>query len=143
MGMSATVYLISEEAYQAAHDGDLDSFDTSLDIDPIELDKAWHAIHYLITGDTELTLLKGGAEVVEEAYAHSPKLVAFIWKKIQEKTLEEFAASFSFDDFNKQEIYPNGWDETGYDYIENYLVSFLEFIELAVSRNEGLFIVIA
>ena len=143
MGMSATVYLISEEAYQAAYDEDLDLFDTSSDIDPIELDQAWHAIHYLITGDAELTLLSGGAEVTEEAFAHSPESVAIVWNAIQARGLEGFEKLYSHENFNEKEIYPNGWDETGFDYIKNYLTDFLKYIELAVSRNEGLFVVIA
>ena len=57
MGMDAHVYLISSEAFSAAVRGDIETFSAGCEGIVADLDKAWHAIHDLVTGDRELRFL--------------------------------------------------------------------------------------
>jgi len=62
MGVGARLHAISQEFYEAALAGDIN--DEMLPpgevIECVDLESAWHAMHYLITGDLSLTFLLGG-----------------------------------------------------------------------------------
>jgi len=55
MSLTATIYPISAAAYEAGRGGDLANFEPDV-ASGISLDKAWHAIHHLATGDDTLNL---------------------------------------------------------------------------------------
>lgn len=83
MGVRATVYSISADDYVRAEKGDA-SFQCDCEL---ELDKSWHAIHFLLTGDTELRFLADGVEVVEggdfSVTAHSPEAVVDLGERVE------------------------------------------------------------
>ncbi|MBK8545407.1 MAG: DUF1877 family protein [Caulobacteraceae bacterium] len=55
------MHLITGEAFSAASQGDLASFDA--EERRVDLDKAWHAISYLVTDDPDDQFLKGGVQL--------------------------------------------------------------------------------
>jgi Domain of unknown function (DUF1877) len=144
MGMSATVYLLSAHAYYAGVAGDMTAFQP--DENAVELDKAWHSIHVLVTGDATLRFLTTGVPLPgadETCELHSPDAITALSQRIGEATPSDLMKAFDTDTFNAQRIYPAPWDETGADYVAPYLHVFLETLRQAALTRHGLFVVIA
>ena len=75
MGVEASIHAISRASYAAAQRGDLSELEVDSSVEILDLDKAWHAIHYLLTGDSKLTFLLTGTQiedVEEHCEVHSP-----------------------------------------------------------------------
>jgi Domain of unknown function (DUF1877) len=101
----------------------------------LSLDKAWHGVHYLLSGSTEPTesplgqCVLGGTEVGEDlgygpARAFDPAQVARIAKALADPEAEREAADrFDAARMTDLQIYPFGWEEDDRAWL---LVSFRE-----------------
>jgi hypothetical protein len=64
LGLRANIWLVTPKTFEAAKRGDWENCAPCEDKTSVDLDKDWHAIHYLLTGDTKSTFLHtrcGGA----------------------------------------------------------------------------------
>lgn len=144
MGMTCTLYTLTPAAFAAAMDGDLEAFDTGEE--RLDLDKAWHAISYLVTGDASMDFLNGDVqlpEIAEQCEAHAPTSVAALNTYLSGTTSEALLSGFSADAFAEIGIYPDAWDETGSAFVRPHLEAFIRFVESTARKGLGLFSVIA
>jgi hypothetical protein len=118
----------------------------------LSLEKAWHGVHYLLTGssgedesDSPLGfLLEHGQPVGEDtgygpARALDPKTVKAIDAALSQISDDEFWSRFNPDDMNDQGIYPQIWDEDPSDLQDEYVGYFQElkqFIKNAAKRGD-------
>jgi hypothetical protein len=146
MGVRATIYLISPDAYQAAVRQDLAAFDTDHEI-AADLDKGWHAIHYLVTGDHEFRFLIGGVQleaVSEPCEAHSPESIAALNQRLAKTTAEVLMAKFDPELFNTHNIYQGPWNAAyKASYIHQHLTKFISVVRQAAEQGKGIFVVLA
>jgi hypothetical protein len=146
MGMTAYVHQITPHAFLAIQRGDEDGFAAGVSTARADLDKTWHAIHYLLTGSSDLAFLDGGIQfpgVSEPFEAHSPETVARLCKQVEGASASTLLAKYDADDFNAREIYPGQWDEIGPDYIRPYLQQFLVVVREAAEVGDGIAVLLA
>ena len=90
------------------------------------LDKAWHGVHYLLSGQTEpgpgalAQAVLGGTEFGEDDFGYGParflsvSQVAEIARELNRANLEaEMKTRFDPGQMNGMDIYPGGWDTAG------------------------------
>lgn len=96
----------------------------------VSLDKDWHALHFLLTGDDRMdeglvppplgnVVLGGTPTPFEASYGQvrllSPSEVREVAEALGAISLAELQSRFDPEDFTRREIYPNprpgGWDE--------------------------------
>lgn len=123
----------------------------------IDLDKAWHGIHFLLTGtnwagDPPMNfLLDGGTQVGDIDVGYGPARafhaaeVAAIDKAIQSISEEDLRNRFAPDKMMKEGIYPEIWDRDPEEddtlgYLLEYYSTLREFIHDAALRNVGVVI---
>jgi hypothetical protein len=125
------------------------------DSDPpnfLEVDKAWHGIHYLLTGDPEggsgpLALAVLGGKEVGDEVGYGParfvmpeevKAVATALEGIDEA---DFRTRFVPKEMAAAEIYPEViWEREGADalqYLVDYYIALLDFYRAAANRGDG------
>lgn len=143
MGLRATLYAISPEEHEQAVGGDPDfSVDVALD-----LDKAWHAIHVLLTGDTALRFLTDGATVLDAGdclvEVHAPDAVARLRDRLAAAPPAQLMQGFDADRFNAADIYPGRWDAPGEAYVADHLQRFADFVTAAATHGQALAVVLA
>ena len=118
----------------------------------IEVDKAWHGIHYLITGSPDagsepLSLaVLGGREVGDEigygpARFITPDQVAAIAEALSAISESDFRSRFAPKAMKRADIYPNViWERDGEEAVD-YLVGnyrpLVEFYKAAARRGDG------
>jgi hypothetical protein len=122
--------------------------------DEIDLDKAWHGLHYLFTGsawegdEPGCFLVRGGEDVADEEYGYG---LVRAFRAGQTRDIASFLASLSRDelarrfdpeDMTKLEIYPDViWTRTPADDDDplEYLISAFDDLQTFVSKtaNEG------
>jgi len=150
MSQLASIYLMSLDAYSCVLRGD-DAAIAAGDVEYVaELDKAWHAIHYLVTGDGdgEYTLLTGGVQmkgISEHCKAHSPDSIRALHHRLSSTSVPAIMANFDAEAFNAKEIYGGpGWDNSDWtrNYIEEHLKTFISVIGQAAGQNKGILVVI-
>ncbi|HLG97764.1 MAG TPA: YfbM family protein [Bryobacteraceae bacterium] len=96
----------------------------------LSIDKAWHGIHYLLSGETEpgRTLLSqavlGGTEIGEDITGYGPARyfdagrVAEISQELSRADLEnEMAARFDPARMSQLQIYPFGWEPSALNWL--------------------------
>ena|SRR5215467_2226924 len=144
MGLRASIYAISRASYAAALRGDLSfAVDESLD-----LDKAWHAIHYLLTGDSELNFLLTGTQIEdvdEHCEVHSPDSLRSLQLKLASISVAQIMSAFRVDDFNDRNIYPEGdqWTKDVAPYVAEHLDRFLRKLRELVDSELGMMVIIS
>ena len=128
----------------------IESFIDPEDDHGLEIDKAWHGIHYLLTGDAWageaplVNVILGGTEIGDDVgYGPARYLTAEEVKVVADAlhsiTPEQFRLRYSAEQLSQNEIYPNIWDDSDEDAIE-YLVAWYEdlrnyYIEAAANNN--------
>jgi hypothetical protein len=145
MGVRATINLISPAEYAAAVAQDFGAIST--DGRKMDLDKAWHAIHYLLTGNTDLRFLLEGVQcsmVSEIVEAHSPASIAKLSEGLSKASTRDLMARFQPDVFNANRIYPDPWEggSSEFDYIEENLACFVALVHEAAQAGKGIFVTI-
>lgn len=144
MGVSCNLYLITPEAFAAAAQGAWERFDA--EADHTDIDRAWHAISYLVTGKADPPFLDRGvqiANVSEHCEAHASAFVADLSQRLHTQTPEMLLHAFNAGTFNEDNIYPGGWDESSATYLAPLLDRFLEFIHRAAREGKGVLAVLA
>lgn len=146
MGAYGTCHAISNKGYDHAIVGADEKFRTVSEIPPVELDKAWHAIHFLLTGDTRMTLLLSGTQVpgvCEHCEVHRAESIRDLYATINGRTVDELLAAFDVKIFDDLKIYPGPeWSEIGSSFIRPFLKDFVDFLKSLTDRNLGLMVVI-
>lgn len=145
MSLCSTIRLINDDSYQAVIDEDLSCFDVIDGGNELELDKFWHVVSYLLTGNTENAFLKIGVqlpEVSETAEVISPEETKEINKQIQKIDLSNLQNNYSIKYLEQKDIYPGCWQEVEFSEIEPYIKQSVQFINYAANNNYGLFITI-
>jgi hypothetical protein len=124
----------------------------------LDVDKAWHGIHYLLTGtaweEGERPLgfiVRGGREVGDVDVGYGPARafpsaeVREIASALRPLTREVVARRFDPKAMTRLDIYPSIWDRPGeeddaLEYLLSYYDSLRNFIEGAVDQGEGLLV---
>ncbi|MBL0211971.1 MAG: YfbM family protein [Holophagaceae bacterium] len=90
----------------------------------LDLDKAWHGIHFLLTGSSRETtglsssVILGGEKIGKDigygsAAYHSPETVKQIAKLLKSIPLSELSKRFNPIKMDKEQVYPDIWKEEG------------------------------
>lgn len=124
-----------------------------------DLDKAWHGIHYLLTGsvwegDEPLNFLIAGGETIGEidvgygpARCIKSDHVRTINEILSRISIEDFKLRFEPDKMMANEIYPEIWDRKDEDGNLDYLIEYYEglkhFISNAARNKMGIIISIS
>jgi hypothetical protein len=125
----------------------------------IDLDKAWHGIHFLLTGsdwegDPPLNfLVGGGAEVGDVDLGYGPARVfrssevSEICKALDRIKEDDLRERFQPDVMMKKDIYPLIWDRDPKDddtlgYLLEYFTELKKFVSQAAEKNLGLVVTI-
>jgi len=119
-----------------------------------DLDKAWHGMHYLLTGNVDggehplNFLLSGGAAVgnVEVGYGAARVLTAAQTKQVRDALRSvsdsDVAARFDPTDMTAKDIYPRIWsrppDQESLAYVMEYLAVLRRFLDNTVGKRLGM-----
>jgi Domain of unknown function (DUF1877) len=114
----------------------------------VHLEKAWHGLHYLLTGSAGEGglplgfLLEGGREVGEDLGYGSPRLfepdeVQHLNAVLAPITDDELWSRFDPDAMEAEGVYPGIWDEEEADLREEYVTYFLELKQVVAQASIG------
>jgi hypothetical protein len=143
--------------YDDASEGELPEEAQGEDLD---LDKAWHGLHYLLTntawgGEAPLNSLLLGGEQVGNEEEHDvgygparillPPQVAAFSQALKTVSPAEIRKSFNPNEMMKLDIYPNVWDredEELEEWMQGSLSELKKFLQRAVSQEQAVIIAI-
>jgi hypothetical protein len=126
--------------------------------DRVDLDKAWHAIHFLLAGSADGGampagfLLSGGTEIgdVDVGYGPArgltPQQTAEVASMLKELPTEALLARYDAAALEAADIYPSIWGRDGdeaREYVEEYYGVLRQFVEGAAARKQGLVLLVA
>lgn len=106
----------------------------------IDVDKAWHGIHYLLTGKTEggeepwSSVIFGGEEVGDDigygpVRVLGPSEVQKISAALNSLTIETISSRFNAEQMEKDEVYPDGlWVGEGQGALEYVLDNYQNLV---------------
>ena len=139
---------MSRATYAAALGDDSSELAVASSIESVDLDKAWHAIHYLLTGDSELTFLLTGTQIEdisEDCELHSPDSLRLLQLRIASTSVAEIMSGFRCDDFNDRNIYPfpGEWTEDAAPYVALHLERFLKKLRELVDGDSGMIVTLS
>ena len=133
-----------------------ESEETMKGVEELDLDKAWHGIHYLLCdspweGMHPLNfVVSGGAPVGDVDVGYGPARVytssevAEIAKALEPISKESLRKKFDPKDFFENEIYPEIWDEPIEECLDTYVLSYFEdlkaFVIKAQDESKGLIV---
>jgi hypothetical protein len=123
----------------------------------LDIDKAWHGIHYLLAGSGEPTrdvrslAIFGGKEVGDDlgygpARLLSPADVKEVARVLKEESLEKLSARYDPKKMEKLQIYPEIWVREGkeaFEYLAEYYRKLAAFYENAAASGSALLLVIS
>jgi len=141
LAQPASIHDVLEEGYEAG----------------IDLDKSWHAIHYLLTGSTwegekpACFLLSGGEQVGDEDVGYGPARVLRptdvrrFDAVLQQVDSAELRRRYDPPALVKAEIYPDIWDreeerEENFEYVSQYFEELRRFISDVANQENGIII---
>jgi hypothetical protein len=142
MGMYGSVAIASRE----------DARRLSGTAESVSLEKAWHGLHYLLTGEVwegagPLAFLLSGGEQEggdEEAPRwFTPQETVEIHQALLGVSDDQLWSRFDADEMAQNDVYPGIWDEPEEDLQEEYLMYFhqlKEAVAAAVQSNRGLLV---
>ena len=122
--------------------------------DVIDIDKAWHAIHFTLNGsewggeEPLFFAVLGGSPIGEEdvgygpARALVPDQVKATYTALSSIDEEKFKSMYSADALTKNDIYPQIWSEgvEAMDYVVAYYKELVSIFEKASQNGSGLVI---
>ncbi len=117
----------------------------------LEIDKAWHAIHYTLNGSTWegegplAMVILGGEEIGDDvgygpARYLTPVQVKVVAEALAAVTPQVFSANFSPAALDAAEIYPQIWERNGGDgleYVLHYYKQLSSFYQSAAERGDA------
>ena len=130
----------------AAALGDDSELAVASSIKSLDLDKAWHAIHYLLTGDSERTFLLTGTQIEgisEHCEVHSPDSLRSLQLRLASTSVAEIMSGFRLDDFNDRNIYPGRWTDGWAPYVAEHLERFLRKLRELVDGDSGMIVTLS
>ena len=114
----------------------------------VHLEKAWHGLHYLLTGSAGEGglplgfLLEGGREIGEDLGYGSPRL--FELGEVQQLNTalapigdDEFWSRFDPEAMEAEGVYPGIWDEEEEELREEYVTYFQELKQVVAQASVG------
>lgn len=116
----------------------------------LDIDKAWHAIQFLLTGDPwegEPPLqnaVMGGTELGEEDLGYGPARwlapdeVESVAAALAAISGDELWSRFDAEAFEEAEIYPQGWQLDGRDYVVGHYEALCEFFAAAGRAGDAM-----
>ena len=114
--------------------------------DSVSLEKAWHGLHYLLTGEVEegrgpeAFLLAGGEVLGDEEDGvrwFTPEETAGIHQALSGISDDRLWSRFDADAMEQQGVYPGIWDEPEADLQEEYLAYFHELKQVVAAAAQG------
>jgi hypothetical protein len=121
----------------------------------LDIDKSWHAIHFLLTGDPwEGTpplgfIVSGGTPVGDDTgygppRAFSSRELAEIASALEPITTATLKDRYDAEAFAQSQIYPDIWDEPEQECLDDYVLHYFEelkrFIQQACADGKGLIV---
>jgi hypothetical protein len=119
----------------------------------LDVDKAWHAIHYMLNGTADggdgplaLTVL-GGEELGDDmgmgpARFLTPAQVKSVADALGKLTAEDFSGRFNPREMTELQIYPDViWErdgQEGLDYVVHYFQQLVQHYQGAAERGDGM-----
>ncbi|MDO3411072.1 YfbM family protein [Saccharibacillus sp. CPCC 101409] len=157
MGMIGHLKRVPDERLTALIGGNesLDDYIYGAEGEELDLDKAWHGIHYLLCGDSWEgegplfdalmggTSFEGRSEEENVRYLR-PQQTRDVAQALDVIDEDQLRAGFSPDDMNEAGVYPSeDWNEEGeLDYVLDYYRQMKEYYKTAAERGEGMLIYI-
>jgi hypothetical protein len=161
LGLRANICLITSETFEAGKSGNPNDCLPCEDATSVDLDKDWHAIHFLLTGDTSLTFLQTGVQIAElegHCELRSPQDVAALHARLSKTSASELMSTFDSMKFDALGIYPRRWairrdlfappdasrgsDKWLKAHIEGLLIEFIALVERAAEKGLGISVAI-
>jgi len=120
-----------------------------------DVDKAWQAIHYLLTGTAEPTdallgfLVTGGATLEDTDVGYGPPRsftsaqVASIVSELGSLDRDELRRRYKPKEMDDHDVYPQIWardGDEGFNYIWEHFESLRSFLAEAQRRKQGLLV---
>jgi len=158
-GMRITLVMVTPEQFSLAKSNEQALtkalFESSHDVS-LEMDKEWHGIHYLLTGEPWSPrgvlgqVILGGSEFGPDigygpARYLNPRQVAEIATALKNLPIEQFKGRYDPKAMTKAEIYPTIWDREGQEGLR-WLVAGLEqlteFYGRAAAQGKGVILAI-
>ncbi len=158
-GMRLTLVMVTPEQFSQV-EGDDEALTKTLFESPhdvaLEMDKEWHGIHYLLTGDPWSArgilgqVILGGAEFGPDigygpARYLNPRQVSDIAAALKNLRIEQFKGRYDPKAMMKAEVYPTIWEREGQEGL-SWLVSGLEqlteFYSRAAAQGKGVILAI-
>lgn len=160
MSMIGNYFMTDQETIDRIQKGELQVADLIYDEDDnvdeeasLDIDKAWNAIHYVLTGEADLgkntgplsKAVLGGTPVSEEDVGYGPALlieaeeVRQIARLLQPMGREAFQERFRFAEMLENEVYPmipNEDEEGFFEYIWDYFAAVKEFFAEAAAQGK-------
>jgi len=149
MGMRVHVRAVRAADLPQMRANGLDPSSTSRNQVPsAHLEKAWHGLHYLLTGSSGESgvplgfLLEGGREVGEDLGYGSPRLfepgeVQSLNSVLAPITDDELWSRFDADAMEAEGVYPGIWDEDEEELREEYVTYFQELKKVVAQASSG------
>jgi Domain of unknown function (DUF1877) len=132
-----------------------DEWEQDGDADEIDVDKAWHGIHFLLTGTAWEGIfplnfiVSGGKEVgdVDVGYGPARALTSEDVRRLdaalEPLTSEELERRFDPKQMSKLQIYPEIWadeDDDSLEYLIEYYTELRAFVRRAAERGDALLV---
>lgn len=122
-----------------------------------DIDKAWHGIHFLLTGSPSggvgplAAAIMGGEEIGEDAgYGPArylePEEVKSIAQALADASTEDLAKRYSPKALTAADIYPGIWEQEGdeaFDYLAGYYEDMVDFYKAAAKRGDAVLLYLA
>lgn len=122
----------------------------------VDLDKAWHAIHFLLNGHTWegdgplFNSILGGEPLGEEDVGYgparflTPEGVRATAEALSDVSISDLLARFDATKLNENEIYPQHWtgEEVDRHYVRDNFVRLVEFFQLTAKSDNAMLLYI-
>jgi Domain of unknown function (DUF1877) len=123
----------------------------------VDLDKAWHGIHYLLTGSAESNgtlaskVIMGGENIGPDrgygpAQVLKPSEVKAIAQLLEQTTPDMLAKRYKPKEMTRADVYPEIWERDGDEalqYVLEYYTKLTAFYKLAANRGQAVILVIS
>lgn len=137
MSMIGNYLMVDEETINGIKSGEIDISEFLYDVvhnddEYLYIDKAWHAIHYILCGQSwegELPYFNavlGGTEINDEDVGYgparylTPSEIKEVYEAIKNITEKEFKSKFDYKELTKNDIYPQFDSNEEADYVWCY-----------------------
>jgi hypothetical protein len=157
-GMRMTLFAINSKAIAEAKKDPrkLEAFIETEGPHSLDIDKSWHGIHYLLTGNASKPeagigqIILGGKEIGEDqgygpAHYFTAEEVKELAVLLKKETPEKLAARYNPMAMQKADIYPEIWvrdDKEALEYLLEYYKRIVDFYARAAKHNQAILFVI-